>query len=144
MISLQQLQSRMESGNESEALQAATDLSNFYFIYNEEYNGLQAQHTLVSTALVDAKRNPEGVDQHEVLRLEAAKMDLEGRMAFLDYKMEGFHNSGTLISPPSQTDVDRVKQLSALLSQMTAHDRMTEGITAALIEIGSIVSKTIS
>lgn len=141
MTTLADLQRRMNGENEQDALAAAVELANFYFIYNEEYNALQDKLVEANAAYVQATQGGNGVDQALGLRLQAFTLEVKARMATLDLKMRAFHN-GSPIKPPNSTNVQTVKDLSRQMATLTAGDQALSSVIDSLAQIGNIVKSS--
>ncbi|MDO9236471.1 MAG: hypothetical protein Q7U28_10645 [Aquabacterium sp.] len=142
MPKLAEFQARMKGPDADDALKAATDLANYYIIYNEEYNTLIEKQQQAEIALYNVTHNPTGVDQAEALRLQGLILWSGSRMKFLDEKMLAFHASTVSIKPPSKTLVEQVKQLTAQIATLIAKDQAIKGIIGALTELSGLVNKT--
>lgn len=142
MPALAEYQERMTGEDKEDALAAATELSNFYFIYNEEYNALLTKQYEAELKLFDVTHAPTGVDQAEALRLQGLILSTGARMKYLDAKMMAFHSSAISITPPTQAVVKKVKALAAELAALVAKDTAIKKITAALTELASLINKS--
>ena len=142
MPTLAQLQARMNGPDSDDALKAATDLANYYVIYNQEYNTLIEKQQEAEVALYDVTHNPAGVDQAAALRLQGLVLWTGARMKFLDEKMLAFHASTLAIKPPGTALVAQVKQLTAQIATLIAKDQAVHGIIVALTELSALVNKT--
>lgn len=138
MTTLTELQERMNGASDDDALRAARELANFYFIFNEEYNALQDKLIEADAAYVQATQGGQGVDQALALRLQACMLELKARMATLDMHMRAFHN-GSSITPPSAENIAKVKELSKKLAGLIVSDQALDTITGALTDIGNVV-----
>ena len=141
MQTLAQLQARMAGADPDDAIAAANELTNYFIIYNEEYNALIMKRQEAETALFDATHNPAGVDHAEVLHLQGLILGTESRMKVLDGKMIAFQASALAIAPPDATLVAQVKQLTALVAVLVARDKAIQDIMAALGQIAGLVNQ---
>lgn len=142
MPTLAELQARMKGPDADDALRAATDLANYYVIYNQEYNTLIEKQQQAETALYDVTHNPSGVNQAQALQLQGLILWTGSRMKFLDVKMLAFHASTLAIKSPSNTLVNKVKQLTAQISPLIAKDQAVKDIIGALTELSALVNQS--
>lgn len=141
MQTLAQLQARMAGPNSQDAIAAADELTNYFIVYNEEYNTLIQKRQEAESELFDATHNPAGVDHSEVLHLQGLILGIESRMKVLDAKMIAFMASSLEIAPPDATLVAQVKQLTAQVAVLVARDQAIQAIMVSLGQIAGLVNQ---
>ena len=141
MQTLAQLQARMAGANAADALAAARELTNYFIVYNEEYNALIIKRQDAETSLFDIAHNPAGVDHAQVLHLQGLILGIESRMKVLDGKMLAFQASTLAIAPPGAALVAQVKQLSAQVAVLIARDQAIQAIMLSLGQIAALVNQ---
>jgi beta-lactamase regulating signal transducer with metallopeptidase domain len=141
MQTLAQLQARMIGADAVEAMAAATELTNYFLVYNEEYNTLIMKRQQAESALFVAAHNPAGVDHAEVLRLQGLVLGIESRMKVQDAKMLAFQASTLAITGPDAPLVAQVKQLTAQVAVMIATGEAIKNIMVGLGQIAALVDQ---
>lgn len=140
MQNLAELQARMNGEDPADALAAATDLTNYFIVYNDEFNALVRKKTEVDLAIMAEASNPNGVDHSEILRLQSLGLGIESRMRVQDARMIAFQASTMAIKSPTPAQVLTVKDLAGQVAVMVARDQAIENIMGLLGQIASIVS----
>ena len=135
MPTLADLQAQMADPNPAIAIPAANALTNYFVIYNDEYNTLLTKRHEAETRLFDVSHDPNGIDHAEVFSLQSLILGTESRMKIQDGMMIAFQASGLSIAPPSADLVAQVRQLSAAVSAIAAAG---EGIKAIMEGLGQI------
>lgn len=141
MQTLSQLQARQAGNDAQDAIAAANELTNYFIVYNAEYNTLIQKRQEAESALFDASHDPNGVDHAEVLHLQALILRIESRMKVLDAKMIAFMASTLAIDPPDVDLVKQVKQITAVVAVLVARDQAIQAILKKLGEIAKLVDK---
>lgn len=141
MSTLAELQAQMADADPSVAIPAANILTNYYGIYNDEYNTLLMKRQETETSLFSASHNPDGVDHAEVLHLQGLILNIESRMKFQDGKMIAFQASGLSIGAPDAVLVANVRQLCEQVSAIAARSAGIEAILHSLSQIAEIVNE---
>ena len=131
----------MAAGNTQDAMDAANELTNYYVIYNDEYNTLIIKRQQAETSLFDATHDPAGVDHAEVLHIQSLILGIESRMKVLDGKMIAFQASNLAINPPDAGLVAQVKQLTAQVAVLVARDAGIQAIMVGLGQIATLVNQ---
>jgi len=141
MQTLAQLQARMTGPDQADALAAATELTNYLLIYNDEYNTLIMKRQDARAAERAVSMNPAGVDHAEVLRLQSLILGIESRMAVQDARLIAFQASALVINPPNANQVSMVRSLTTQVAAMIARDQGIENIMVALGQIAGVVNQ---
>ena len=141
MQTLADFRRRMAGADQADALAAATELTNYLLIYNDEYNALIMKRQDAKTAEREALTNPAGVDHAEVLRLQSLILGTESRMAVQDARLIAFHASSLPINPPDANQVQIVKGLTTQVAAMTARGQGIQNIMVGLGQIAAIVDQ---
>ena len=141
MQTLAELQSRMNGNDPNDALAAANVLTNYFFVYNDEYNALVQKKPEAELAITAASNNPAGVDHSEILHLQSLVLGIESRMKMQDAKMIAFQASTLAISPPTLNQVATVRQLTTQVAALVARDQAIENVMVALGQVASIVNE---
>lgn len=141
MQTLAQLQARQAGNDAQDAIAAANELTNYFIVYNAEYNTLIQKRQEAESALFDASHDPKGVDHAEVLHLQALILRIESRMKVLDAKMIAFMASTLAIDPPDANLVKQVKQITADVAVLVARDQAIQAILIGLGQIAELVDK---
>lgn len=140
MPTLAELQTRMNGDDPNDALAAANELTNYFLVYNDEYNALVQKKTGAELAIMAVSSNPAGVDHSEILLLQSLVLRIESRMKVQDAKMIAFQASTLAINPPTPDQVAAVKQLTTQVAEMVARDEGIMGIMVALGQVAGIVN----
>lgn len=141
MPTLAEFQARMAGSDAKDAVAAGNELTNYFIIYNDEYNTLIRKRHEAETSLFDASHNPAGVDHAEVLHLQSLILGIESRMKIQDGKMIAFQASGLSIAPPDAALVAQVNQLCAKVSVLAVRGAAIEAIMASLGQIAGLVNQ---
>lgn len=141
MQTLAELQTRMNGEDPNDALVAANVLTNYYDLYNNEYNALVQKKTEAELAIMAESSNSAGVDHSKILYLQSMVMGIESRMKVQDAKMIAFQTSMLAINPPTPIQVANVRQLTTQVAAMVARDQAIENIMLALGKVASIVDQ---
>lgn len=141
MQTLAQLQARMNGDDPNDAFAAATELTNYFLVYNDEYNSLVQKKAEAELAIIAESSNPAGVDHSVVLHLQSLNLGIESRMKVQDATMIAFQASMLAITPPSTEQFQAVKQLTAQVAAMVVRDQAIESIVAALGQVAGIVNQ---
>lgn len=141
MSTLAELQTRMNGDDPIDALAAANELTNYFLVYNDEYNVLVQKETEAELAIVAESSNPAGVDHSKILDLQSLVLGTQSRMKVQDAKMIAFQASILAINPPTANQVAAVKQLTTQVAAMVVRDQAIEGIMVALGQVASIVNQ---
>lgn len=141
MPTLAELQTRMNGEDPNDALVAANVLTNYYDVYNNEYNALVQKKTEAELAIMAESSNSAGVDHSKILYLQSMAMGIESRMKVQDAKMIAFQTSMLPINPPTPNQVANVRQLTTQVAAMVARDQAIENIMVALGNVASIVDQ---
>lgn len=141
MPTLAELQTRMNGDDPNDALAAANELTNYYLVYNDEYNALVQKKMEGELAITAASNNPEGVDHSEILHLQSLVLRIESRMKVQDAKMIAFQASTLAINPPTPDQVAAVRQLTTEVAAMVARDQAIANLMVALGQVASIVNQ---
>jgi hypothetical protein len=141
MPNLARLQARMNGADSADAIAAGIELSNYYGIYNDEYNALITKRQEAESALFDASHDPAGVDHAEVLHLQGLILGIESRMKVQDGKMIAFQASALAIAPPDAVVVAQVKALTAQVAVLAAKGAAIEAIMVSLGQIAGLVNQ---
>lgn len=142
MRTLKELNDAMRSGDDAVARAAATELANFYIVYNEEYNLLQDMLILTHGQYVVVTQSGAGLDHAKAMALSALELSLQARMALLDQRMRAFHMSDMAISPPDAATVSQVKTLSAKVAELARQNAAINAISQALTDVAYVVNKS--
>jgi hypothetical protein len=140
MSTLAELQARMAGADKDDAIAAGNELTNYFVVYNDEYNALIKKRQDAESALFDASHDPAGVDHAEVLHLQALILGLESRMKVQDGRMIAFQASTLSIAPPDAALVAQVKQLTAQVAVIAARGAAIERIMTSLGQIAALVN----
>lgn len=140
MSTLAELQARMAGADKDDAIAAGNELTNYFVVYNDEYNALIKKRQDAESALFDASHDPAGVDHAEVLHLQALILGLESRMKVQDGRMIAFQASTLSIAPPDAALVAQVKQLTAQVAVIAARGAAIESIMTSLGQIAALVN----
>lgn len=141
MPTLAELQTRMNGDDPNDALAAANELTNYFLIYNDEFNALVQKRTEAELAIMAQSSNPAGVDHSEILHLQSLVLGIQSRMKVQDAKMIAFRASTLAINPPTADQVAAVKQLTTQVAAMVARDQAIEGLMVALGQVAGIVNQ---
>jgi hypothetical protein len=141
MSTLAELQARMAGADKDDAIAAGNELTNYFVVYNDEYNTLIKKRQEAESALFDASHDPAGVDHAEVLHLQALILGIESRMKVQDGRMIAFHASTLSIAPPDAALVAQVKQLTAQVAVIAARGAAIESIMTSLGQIAALVNQ---
>ena len=141
MSTLAELQARMAGTDKDGAIAAGNELTNYFVVYNDEYNALIQKRQEAESALFDASHDPAGVDHAEVLHLQALILGTESRMKVQDGRMIAFQASTLSIAPPDAALVTQVKQLTAQVAVLAARGAAIEGIMTILGQIAALVNQ---
>lgn len=141
MPTLAEFQIRMTGADKDDAIAAGNELTNYYVVYNDEYNTLITKRQEAESALFDASHNPAGVDHAEVLHLQGLILGTESRMKVQDGKMIAFQASTLSIAPPDAALVAQVKQLTAQVAVIAARGAAIEAIMVNLGQIAGLVNQ---
>jgi hypothetical protein len=141
MSTLAELQARMAGADKDDAIAAGNELTNYFVVYNDEYNALIKKRQDAESALFDASHDPAGVDHAEVLHLQALILGLESRMKVQDGRMIAFQASTLSIAPPDAALVAQVKQLTAQVAVIAARGAAIERIMTSLGQIAALVNQ---
>ncbi|CAH0353175.1 hypothetical protein [Aquabacterium sp. CECT 9606] len=141
MPNLAQLQERMTGVNLEDAAAAGRELSNYFIVYNDEYNTLITKRQEAEFAIIDASRDPAGVDHAVVLHLQSLVLGTESRMKVQDARMLAFQASALAINPPDAAQVQLVKDLTAQLAVMIARDETVESIMVGLGQVAGVINQ---
>lgn len=141
MSTLAELQARMAGADKDDAIAAGNELTNYFVVYNDEYNALIQKRQEAESALFDASHDPAGVDHAEVLHLQALILGTESRMKVQDGRMIAFQASTLSIAPPDAALVTQVKQLTAQVAVLAARGAAIEGIMTILGQIAALVNQ---
>lgn len=141
MPTLKEFQVQMNGDDETAALAAANGLTDYYGIYNDEYNTLILKRREVRKAIEAENNNPDGVDHSVLLHLEALEKSISSRMLVQDARMIAFRASKLAINPPTQDQVEKVKTLTTKLAKQIARDQALQEVMKALGEIAEVVNE---
>lgn len=141
MSTLAELQARMAGADKDDAIAAGNELTNYFVVYNDEYNSLIQKRHEAESALFDASHDSGGVDHAEVLHLQALILGIESRMKVQDARMIAFQASTLSIAPPDAALVAQVKQLTAQVAVLAAQGAAIEAIMTGLGQIASLVNQ---
>lgn len=141
MSTLAELQARMAGADKDDAIAAGNELTNYFLVYNDEYNSLIQKRNEAESALFDASHDPAGVDHAEVLHLQGLILGIESRMKVQDARMIGFQASTLSIAPPGAALVAQVRQLTAQVAVLAARGAAIEAIMTGLGQIAALVNQ---
>ena len=141
MPTLAELQTRMNGDDPNDALAAANELTNYFLIYNDEFNALVQKKTEAELAIMAESNDPAGVDHSEILHLQSLVLGIESRMKIQDAKMIAFQASNLAINPPTADQVATVKQLTTQVAAMVARDQAIASLMVALGQVAGIVNQ---
>lgn len=141
MATLSELQNAIQSQDPQEAAAAGKALTEFYDVYNREYNALVTAKENAGAELLRVKHNPEGVDTSYALQLQAVIYANQSRIYLLDEKMLAFYNSGLSIIPPSPAVVSTVKDLSEKLAKKQMRADATSEILGLVTQLAQLTAQ---
>lgn len=141
MPTLKEFQVQMEGDDETAALAAANGLTDYYGIYNDEYNTLILKRMEALQAIEAEYNSPHGVDHSVILHLRALVQSIESRMLVQDARMIAFRASSLAINPPTQDQVEKVKSLTTQLAVQVARDQALQEVMTALGEMAGLVNQ---
>lgn len=141
MPTLKEFQVQMEGDDETVALAAANALTDYYGIYNDEYNTLILKRMEALKVIEAEYTNPDGVDHSVILYLQALVQSIESRMKVQDARMIAFRASKLAINPPTQDQVQTVKTLTTKIAKQIARDQALQEVMNALGEIAKVVNE---
>lgn len=141
MSTLAELQARMAGADKDDAIAAGNELTNYFVVYNDEYNTLIQKRQEAESALFDASHERAGVDHAEVLHLQGLILGIESRMKVQDARMIAFQASTLSIEPPDAALVAQVKQLTAQVAAIAARGAAIEAIMTSLGQIAALVNQ---
>ena len=141
MSTLAELQARMAGADKDDAIAAGNELTNYFLVYNDEYNSLIQKRNEAESALFDASHDPAGVDHAEVLHLQGLILGIESRMKVQDARMIDFQASTLSIAPPGAALVAQVRQLTAQVAVLAARGAAIEAIMTGLGQIAALVNQ---
>lgn len=141
MPTLKDFQVQMNGDDETAALAAANGLTDYYGIYNDEYNTLLLKRREVRKAIAAENTNPDGVDHSIILHLEALEKSISSRMLVQDARMIAFRANQLAINPPTQDQVEKVKTLTTQLAAQIARDQALQEVMTALGEMAGVVNQ---
>lgn len=131
----------MNGNDANDALAAANELTNYFLIYNDEFNTLVQKKMEAELAIVAESSNPAGVDHSVILHLQSLALGIESRMRVQDAKMIAFQASTLAINPPTAAQVQEVKQLTTQVAAMVARDEAIQGLMVALGQVAGLVNQ---
>lgn len=141
MLTLAELQKRMNGDDPADALAAATALTNYYLIYNDEYNALVQKQTEAELAIMAESSNPAGVDHSVILHLQSLMLGIQSRTKVQDAKMIAFRASTMAINPPTAAQVKAVRDLTMQVAAVVARDQAVQGLMATLGQVAGLVNQ---
>lgn len=141
MPTLAELQMRMNGDDPNDALAAANELTNYFLVYNDEYNALVQKKTEAELAILAKSSDPAGVNHSEILHLQSLVFGIESRMKVQDAKMIAFQANALAIKPPTPHQVLAVKELAMQVAAMVARDGAIENLMVSLGNIAGIVNQ---
>jgi hypothetical protein len=141
MATLSELQNAIQSGDPQEATAAGKALTDFYDVYNREYNALVTAKENASAELLRVNHNPDGIDTPYVLQLQGLIYANQSRIYLLDEKMLAFYNSGLEIAPPSSTVVSQVKDLSEKVTRIQMKADATSEILGLFTQVAQLTAQ---
>lgn len=141
MLTLAELQKRMNGDDPADALAAATALTNYYLIYNDEYNALVQKQTEAELAIMAESSNPAGVDHSVILHLQSLVLGIQSRTKVQDAKMIAFRASTMAINPPTAAQVKAVRDLTMQVAAVVARDQAVQGLMATLGQVAGLVNQ---
>lgn len=141
MPTLAELQTRMNGDDPTDALAAATALTNYYLIYNDEYNALVEKQTEAELAIMAESSNPAGVDHSVILHLQSLVLGIQSRTKVQDARMIAFRASTMAINPPTDAQVQEVRGLTTQVAAVVARDQAVQGLMITLGQVAGIVNQ---
>lgn len=141
MPTLAELQTRMNGDDPVDALAAATALTNYYLIYNDEYNALVQKQTEAELAIMAESSNPAGVDHSVILHLQSLVLGIQSRKKVQDAKMIAFRASTVAINPPTAAQVHAVKDLTTQVAAVVARDQAVQGLMVTLGQVAGLLNQ---
>ncbi len=141
MQTLAELQQRMNGDDAVDALAAANELTNYFLIYNDEFNLLVQKKTEADLAILAASTDPAGADHALILHWQSLSLGIESRMRLQDAKMIAFQASTLAIDPPTAAQVTAVKQLTTQVAAMVLRDTAVKDFMLALGQVGALVNQ---
>lgn len=141
MPTLAEFHALMEGDDANVALAAAIELTNYYQIYNDEYNALILKKMEARQAIDAEYTSPHGPDHSVILQLQSLILSIDSRMKMQDARMIAFQASSLAINPPTPDQIQAVKSLTTKLAAQVARDQALQEVMTALGEMAGVVNQ---